>query len=94
MTCNFVHKMRKAGCFLIMRLIESEIKEISVKLVNMHGDQLLKLKPTSVNIGIYLSPPSKKMYLPFSFSLFQPTWVFKRAVSNVDSALISNLNFS
>ena len=72
----------------------SEIKEVSVKLVNMHGDQLLKLKPPSVNVCIYLSPPSEKASLPFSFSLFQPTWVFNRAVSNVASTLISYLNNS
>ena len=83
--------MREAGCFLLMGLILSEIKEVSIKLVNMHGDQLLKLKPPSVNICIYLSPPSEKASLPFFFSLFQPTWVFKRAVSNVARAIISNL---
>ena len=48
--------------------IKSEIKEVSVKLVNMHGDQLHK--PPSVNVCIYLSSPSEKASLPFPLAYF------------------------
>ena len=60
-----------------MGLLLSEIWEVTVKMSNMHDDQLLQLKSSSVNICIYRTPPSDNVSLPFSFSLFPKLWIFK-----------------